>query len=224
MLRRTPGFTATALFTIALGIGANSAIFSVASGVLLRPLPYPAPERLAMVWMDNARIALREDWHSFPDYTDYRTRSQTFEDMAIFNGTSRTLTGDSNPERVLGAHSSPNLFDVLGVRPIQGRVYSVSEDTPETNNVVVLSHGLWQRRFGGRPEAIGGTVHMNGRAMQIIGVMPEGLPFPAVRRSSGSRRARRNSSATTAARSGCRSSAGSSRACRSNRGRAISPA
>ena len=86
MLRRTPGFTATALFTIALGIGANSAIFSVASGVLLRPLPYPAAERLAMVWMDNARIALREDWHSFPDYTDYRTRSQTFEDMAISTG------------------------------------------------------------------------------------------------------------------------------------------
>ena len=179
MLRRTPGFTATSLFTIALGIGANSAIFSVASGVLLRPLPYPAPERLAMVWMDNARIALREDWHSFPDYTDYRTRSQTFEDMAIFNGTSRTLTGDGNPERVLGAHSSPNLFDVLGVRPIHGRVYSVSEDTPETNNVVVLSHGLWQRRFGGRPEAIGGTVQMNGRAMQIVGVMPDGFAFPS---------------------------------------------
>ena len=83
----------TAVVTLALGIGANSAIFSVASGVLLRPLPYPAAERLAMVWMDNSRIALREDWHSFPDYHDYRTQSTTFEDMAIFNNTSRTLTG-----------------------------------------------------------------------------------------------------------------------------------
>ena len=85
-----------------------------------------------MVWMDNARIALREDWHSFPDYTDYRTQSTTFEDMAIFNGTSRTLTGDGEPERVLGAHSSPNLFDVLGVpadsRP---RVFGRARTTPE---------------------------------------------------------------------------------------------
>jgi hypothetical protein len=93
MLRRSPAFTLTAVITLALGIGANSAIFSVVSGVLLRPLPYPAPDRLAMVWMDNARIALREDWHSFPDYLDYKQQSTTFEDMAIFNDTSRTLTG-----------------------------------------------------------------------------------------------------------------------------------
>src|SRR5262245_63073077 len=82
MLRRNPAFTVTAVFTLALGIGANSAIFSVASGVLLRPLPYPAPNELAMVWMDNSRINLREDWHSFPDYVDYRQQSQTFADMA----------------------------------------------------------------------------------------------------------------------------------------------
>jgi len=178
MLRRSPAFTVTAVVTLALGIGANSAIFSVVSGVLLRPLPYPAPERLAMVWMDNARIALREDWHSFPDYLDYKQQSRTFEDMAVFNTTARTLTGDENPERVFGAHSSANLFDVLGVRPERGRVYSAAEDTAGANTVVILSHGLWQRRFGGRDDAIGKTLSMNGRPMQIIGVMPEGFAFP----------------------------------------------
>jgi putative ABC transport system permease protein len=178
MLRRSPAFTITAVVTLALGIGANSAIFSVVSGVLLRPLPYPAPERLAMVWMDNARIALREDWHSFPDYLDLKQQNRTFEDMAIFNSTSRTLTGDENPERVLGAHSSANLFDVLGVRPERGRVYSAAEDTAGANTVVILSHGLWQRRFGGRDDAIGKTLSLNGRPMQIIGVMPEGFAFP----------------------------------------------
>jgi len=179
MLRRSPAFTATAVITLALGIGANSAIFSVVSGVLLRPLPYPAPDRLAMVWMDNARISLREDWHSFPDYLDYKQQSTTFEDLAIFNNTARTLTGtgDAEPERVLGAHSSANLFDVLGVRPARGRAYSVAEDQAGANSVVILSHGLWQSRFSGR-DVLGQTLSMNGRAMQIIGVMPEGFAFP----------------------------------------------
>jgi putative ABC transport system permease protein len=178
MLRRTPGFTVAAVLTLALGIGANSAIFSVAYGVLLRPLPYPAADELSMVWMDNARINLREDWHSFPDYADYRTGSSTFVDMAIFNGTSRTLTGDGDPERVRGAHSSANLFDVLGVRAAQGRTYTPAEDQQGANSVVVLSHGLWQRRFGGRLDAVGRTLEMNGRPMQIVGVMPEGFTFP----------------------------------------------
>ena len=93
MLRRTPGFTLAALATLALAIGANSAIFSVAHGVLMRPLPYPDADRLAMVWMDNARISLREDWHSYPDYADYRAGNTTFADMAIFNATARTITG-----------------------------------------------------------------------------------------------------------------------------------
>ncbi len=178
MLRRSPAFTVTAVLTLALGIGANSAIFSVASGVLLRPLPYPAPNELAMVWMDNARINLREDWHSFPDYVDYRQQSLTFADMAIFNGASRTFSGEGDPERVVGAHSSSNLFDVLGVRAARGRTYTADEDKPVANSVVVLSHALWQRRYGGRDDAIGRTVLMNGRSMQIIGVMPDGFAFP----------------------------------------------
>ena len=177
-LRRNPGFTFAALLTLALGIGANSAIFSVASGVLLRPLPYPDPNRLAMVWMTNSRINLLEDWHSFPNYWDYRAQNTTFDDLAIFNGTSRTLTGEGDPDRLIGAYSSANLFDVLGVRPIRGRVYTPDEDRPGANQVVVLSHGLWQRRFGGRDDAIGQNVQMNGVSVQIIGVMPPGFAFP----------------------------------------------
>ncbi len=177
-LRRSPAFTAAALLTLALGIGANTAIFSVASGVLLRPLPYPDPDRLAMVWMDNARINLREDWHSFPDYWDYRTQNTTFDDLAIFNGTSRTLSGEGDPDLIRGAHSSSNLFDVLGVRPIRGRVYTPAEDQPGANRVVVLSHALWQRRFGAREDVVGRVVQMNGVSMQIIGVMPPGFAFP----------------------------------------------
>jgi putative ABC transport system permease protein len=177
-LRRSPGFTLAALVTLALGIGGNTAIFSVANGVLLRPLPYSDPDRLAMVWMTNARINLREDWHSFPNYWDYRTLNTTFDDMALFNGTSRTLTGEGDPDRITGAYSSANLFDVMGVRPIRGRVYTPEEDRPGASRVLLLSHGLWQRRFGGRDDAIGKVVQMNGVSMQIIGVMPATFAFP----------------------------------------------
>jgi len=103
-----------------------------------------------MVWMDNSRIGLREDWHSFPDYSDYRERNGTFTDMAIFNGTARTLTGEGDPERLIGAHTSANLFDVLGVPAALGRTYRPDEDRAGANNGVVLSHGLWRNRFGAR--------------------------------------------------------------------------
>ena len=178
-LRSHPGFTLVAVITLALGIGANTAIFSVASGVLLRPLPYPNADRLAMIWMDNARINLREDWHSYADYLDYLDQNRTFEDIAIFNGTSRTLSSDSEPERLIGAHSSPNLFTVLGLRPLHGRTYTAAENAPGANNVVVLSHALWQRRFGGRLDALESTVQLSGRAVKVIGVMPAGFAFPS---------------------------------------------
>ena len=180
MLRRSPAFTLTAIITLALGIGANSAIFSVVSGVLLRPLPYPDADRLAMVWMDNSRIALREDWHSYPNYMDYRSQNTTFADMAVFNNRASTLTGEGEePERVIGAHATANFFDVIGVRPAHGRAYTAEEDGTTPATVVVLSHGLWQRRFGGRTDALNTTISLNGRAMTIIGVMPEGFAFPS---------------------------------------------
>ena len=179
MLRRSPAFTLTAIVTLALGIGGNSAIFSVVSGVLLRPLPYPDAGQLAMVWMDNSRISLREDWHSFPNYADYRAQNTTFADMAVFNNASRTLSGDGDPERLIGAHTSAHFFDVLGVRPAHGRAYTREEDGTSGANVVVLSHGLWQRRFGGRTDVLNSTVSMSGRPMQVIGIMPDGFSFPS---------------------------------------------
>ena len=177
-LRRNPGFTFAALVTLALGIGANTAIFSVASGVLLRPLPYADPNRLAMVWMTNSRINLFEDWHSYPNYWDYRAQNTTFDDMAVFNGTSRTLTGQGDPDRLIGAHSAAHLFDILGVRALRGRVYTEAEDRPGANRVVVLSYGLWQRRFGGQDDVIGRKIDLNGVSTEVIGVMPEGFAFP----------------------------------------------
>jgi putative ABC transport system permease protein len=177
-LRRQPGFAAIAILTVALGIGANAAIFSVASGVLLRPLPYPNADRLVMVWMDNARLKLREDWHSWPEIDDYRKMSTSFEDIAVFNAMARTITGSGEPERVIGAHSSPNLFTVLGVQAAKGRTYTEAENTPASNGVIVLSHGFWQRQFGGRADALESTMQINGRAVRVIGVMPEGFAFP----------------------------------------------
>ena len=178
-LRRQPGFAVVATLTLALGIGATTAIFSVAYGLMLRPLPYRDADRLAMVWMDNARLGLREDWHSYPNYSDYRTQSTTFEDIAIFNNAARTFSGDGDPERVQGAHCTPNLFALLGVPAERGRTFTESENVPGANNVVVISHAFWMRRFGGRPDALESTTQINGRAVRIIGIMPESFRFPA---------------------------------------------
>ena len=178
-LRRQPAFTLIAVLTLALGIGATTAIFSVANGLLLRPLPYPGADRLVMVWMDNARIGLREDWHSYPNYDDYRTRNTTLQDLAIFNSTSRTVSGAGEPERLQGAHASPNLFTVLGVPAFRGRTFTDAENAPGASNVVVISHGFWMRRFGGEDSAIESTIQLSGRAVRIIGVMPPGFDFPA---------------------------------------------
>ncbi|HVQ42749.1 MAG TPA: ABC transporter permease, partial [Vicinamibacterales bacterium] len=177
--RRQPAFSAVAVLTLALGIGATTAIFSVANGLLLRALPYPNADRLAMVWMDNSRIGLREDWHSYPDYDDYRTRNTTFQDLAIFNSTSRTFAGSGEPERLQGAHGTPNLFTVLGVPPFRGRTFTDAENVPGANNVVVISHAFWVRRFAAKDDALESTMQLNGRAVRIIGVMPPGFDFPA---------------------------------------------
>src|SRR5262245_53905720 len=177
-LRRQPAFTVVAVLTLALGIGATTAIFSVANGLLLRPLPYPDADRLVMVWMDNARIGLREDWHSYPNYDDYRRQNDTLQDLAMFNSTARTFAGAGEPERLQGAHGSPNLFTVLGVPAFKGRTFSDAENVPGANNVVVISHGFWVRRFGAEDSVLEKTIQLNGRDLRIIGVMPPGFDFP----------------------------------------------
>ena len=178
MLRRSPGFSLVALLTFALGIGVNAAVFTVYNGVLLRPLPYPDADRITMVWMDNRRQQIREDITSYPNYMDWRTQSSSFAHMAAFTPASFNLTGAGDPERLRGAVATANFFDVMGLQPLVGRVYTSQEETPGKDAVVVLSHGLWQRRFGGAGDAIGKTITLNGQPHEIIGVMPGTLKVP----------------------------------------------
>lgn len=179
VMLRQPVFSAIAVATIALGVGATSTIFGVANGVLLKPLPYAEPDRLAMVWMTNARINLREDWHSLPNIEDYRAGNSTFDGIAVYNTTALNLTGQGDAQRVTGARASANLFDVLGVQATRGRVFTAEEDQPGRDAVVVLSHGFWQRAFGGDSSILGRTIELSGRTREVIGVMPRGFAFPA---------------------------------------------
>ena len=179
-LRLNPGFAAVAVLTLALGIGANTALFSVVRHVLLKPLPYREPERLARVWMDNRRLHMREDWASYLNYQDYKRLGTSFESMAAFTEPTVNLVSDGEPERVRGAFAEAALFDVLGVRPMQGRLFSQDEESAGKENVVVIGWGLWQRRFGGG-DAVGKVLDFDGRRLTIVGVMPPGFAFPEKR-------------------------------------------
>ena len=178
MLVRTPGFSLVALLTFALGIGVNAAVFTVYNGVILRPLPYPDADRITMVWMDNRRERIREDITSWPNYMDWRSQNSSFAHMAGFTPSSFNLTGSGDPERLRGAQVTANFFDVMGLKPVLGQVFTEKEETPGTDGVILLSYGLWQRRFGGVNDVVGKTMTLNGRAFQIIGVMPAGLEVP----------------------------------------------
>jgi putative ABC transport system permease protein len=170
LLRRTPGFTAVALATLALGIGANTAIFSVVNAVLLRPLPYASPERLVMVGDRGPDGAAGNVGYS--TFLDWRDRSRTFEEMALVRSWTPTLLANGEPERIGGMRVSANFFHTLGVRPAIGRDFRADEDTPNGWRVLILSDGLWRRRFNGDPSAIGRVISMNDLQFTIIGVMP----------------------------------------------------
>jgi predicted permease len=175
-LRARPGFTAVAVITLALGIGANSAIFSVINAVLLRPLPYPQPAQLMTVWLDNRLQGWPQDITSYPMYEDWRDRSSSFADMAAWSFGRMNVSGDGEPQRVLGVQASPNLMQVLGAKAAEGRVFSPT-DWEGDPNVMVLSHGYWQSRFGGDSAAIGRTLTLNGEDFTIVGVMPADFAF-----------------------------------------------
>ncbi|HVF89336.1 MAG TPA: ABC transporter permease [Blastocatellia bacterium] len=178
MLLQKPAFTLVVVVALAVGIGANSAIFSVVNAVLLRPLPYADPERLVMIWMDNSRINVAEDWHSFPNYTDYRDQNEVLESIAAFNNRSFNITGSGEPERVEGAWMTGSLLPMLGVSPALGRNFSPEEEQPGKDQIVIIGHGLWQRRFGGDPNILGQSIMLNGSPRTVIGVMPQGFAFP----------------------------------------------
>ncbi len=178
MLLRTPGFTAVALLVLVLGIGANTAIFSVVHAVLLRQLPYKDAQRLTMVWLDNRRLGLKEDLPSYPMFEDWKKQSRLFEDMAIFSRSMSSLTGADEPEQVREARVAANFFPLLGVRPMLGRTFSPDEDQEGRDRVAVLSHGLWVRRFGADSNVLGKNLIRDSRNYTVVGVMPPEFRFP----------------------------------------------
>ena len=180
MLAKNPGFTAVAVLTLALGIGANTAIFSVVSAVLLRSLPFPAPKELVRVVSVRARENAPDN-ASFPDFVDWTAQSHSFSHMATYHTDSFTLTGPQQAVHVQGAVVSAELFSVLGVRPILGRTYLPEEDQPGTTGAafsVILSHALWRGHFGADPGIVGRTIEMDNRSFSVVGVMPAGFQFP----------------------------------------------
>ena len=182
MLIKTPGFTFVAVPTLALGIGANTAIFSVVNGVLLRPLPYYEPERLVMVWADRpilqAQIGIVDIPVAMADFVDWRNQNQVFEQMAAMLPRRINLTGGGEPELVVGLSASASLFPLLGARLAAGRALLPEEDQPGANRVVVISHGLWQRRYGADPQLIGQKITLNDEDYTVIGVTAPDFQFP----------------------------------------------
>jgi len=179
-LLRTPGFTAVAVLTLAVGIGANTAIFSVVEGVLLRPLPYPDADRLVGMWHTAPGMDIPQFEQSNTSYTLYRERSRTFEQIGLVGRRTVTLSGDGEPIRVASATATASLFRVLGVPADRGRTFTEDEDDPGGPNVVVLGHDLWSERYGGSPDVLGRTVSIDGEPFEVIGVMPAGFRYPTV--------------------------------------------
>jgi len=177
MLLKSPGFTVVAVLTLALGIGANTAIFSVVNFVLLRPLEYANSDQLVMVWERNTKKGWNESPTSFADFVDFRDNAKSVE-LVAFTDTNFNLTGGDQPERVAGLRVSANLFSLLGVNPARGRWFAPEEDKPGAGHVLILSYGLWQRSFGGNSNLVNQTVQLNGQSYTVVGVMPPTFKFP----------------------------------------------
>jgi putative ABC transport system permease protein len=180
MLLKKPGFTLTAVITLALGIGATSTIFSFVNGILLRPLPYQDSGRLVSLDETAPKRGITSMGVSFPNFLDWREQNRVFTGVAAYGGADYTLTGSGEPEQLSGADISYNTFEVLGVAPILGRTFTAEEDRPGNNLVVILGHNLWARRFGAKPDIIGQKITLLNRPHTVIGVMPPDFKFPEV--------------------------------------------
>jgi len=186
-LIRTPGHSAAIVLTLALGIGATTTIYSIVSGVLLRPLPFPDQDRLVMLWQRAPGVGVEEDWFSPAQYFDIREQVSSFEEVAVFGGAGSTLTGkDGKAERIGMLLASSSLFRVLGVKPAQGRLFIPEDDVPGTDQRVVLSHRMFTQRYGGDPAIVGSTIVVNGFALEVVGVLADleldGELFPTLRK------------------------------------------
>ncbi len=178
MLVKSPSFTLVAVIALALGIGANTAIFSVVNTVLLNPLPFENSDRIVMIYGALQGAGGDRNNGSFPDYEDFKNQAQSFDHVAAYGQAGATLVNGDDVELLQGAIVSADLFPLLGVNPMMGRTFSAEEDSPQGASVVVISHGLWQRRFGAEPGVIGKQVTLNSRSYSVIGVMPRGFKFP----------------------------------------------
>jgi putative ABC transport system permease protein len=181
MLTKNAGFTAIAVLTLALGIGANTAIFSVVNAELLRPLPFHDSARLVRVGMTNSRTGWKFGTADYPDFNDWRAQNKVFEKIAAFYENNFTLTGVANPAHVEGEVVSADLFSLLGAAPALGRTFLPEEDDPN-HFVVMLGYQFWKQQFGGDPEIVGRPITLNGRAFTVVGVMPAGFEFPLQRK------------------------------------------
>jgi predicted permease len=177
-LGKHPGFSIIVVMVLALGIGANSAIFSVVNSVLLRPLPYRDSDRLVVIWGNFIKLNIERLPSKAAEYEDYRSQSQIFEQVAAFENQSFNLTGAEQAERITGARVTTNLLSMLGAQTEQGRGIATNEDQAGRDKVVVLSHGFWQRRFGGKEGVVGQTLRLNDQDYTVIGVMPASFQFP----------------------------------------------
>ena len=171
MLRNTPGFTAVAVLALALGIGANTAIFSVVNSVLLRPLPYPDADRMVVVWENNVATGWNRTGPAPPNYLDFRDQNRTFQDMCLFDHGSGTVTGFGEPEQVPGMRVTANFFDVFGAGVSLGRTFLPEEGRGGKHNVVIVSRNFWLRHFNGDPAAIGKRLMLDGLPYTIVGVL-----------------------------------------------------
>jgi hypothetical protein len=172
-MRRAPAFTAAAVLSLAIGVGANSAIFSVASALLLRPLPYRDADRLVILWNRSPGLGISEDWFSTAQYFDIKRAQSDLEDVAIAIGANFNLTGDGEPERIGTIRASSNLLPLLGAQPLLGRFFDSAEDTPGRTGTAILGYGTWARRYGRDPGVLGRTLTLNGQPHIIVGVLPQ---------------------------------------------------
>jgi putative ABC transport system permease protein len=178
ILRKSPAFTVAAVLTLALSIGANTAIFSVVNAVLLRPLPFQNPDRLVMVWEDLSFMGFPQNTPAPANFIDWKNRNHVFEDMAAMHGDLMNLTGDGQPEEVEVKLVTANFFPLLGVRPLAGRTFLPEEDRSGAAHVVLLSRGLWVRRYGANPQIVGKAILLSGEKYTVVGILPLGFDFP----------------------------------------------
>jgi putative ABC transport system permease protein len=179
--RQAKGFTTVAVTTIALGIGATAAIFSVVDALILRPLPYPEADRVVMVWMDNRHLGLKEDVHSYPNLMDLKAQNRSLSYLNAYREAGFNLTGTGEPQRVIAGVVSAEVFAALSARPIVGQLFTAENEKTGNDGVVVLGEGLWRADFGGNPTILGKQIELNGRSRTVVGVLPATFGFPSER-------------------------------------------